>query len=88
MVLVALAPALYLFDAGGAVITEDIDGYANVFRTASADLRLGAIVQTSHGQVPPQQPLEEDLSVLRAVDSFPASVLDTELVILSSMTVW
>ena len=33
------------------MITEGgIDGYANVVRTASADLRIGAIVQTCHGQ--------------------------------------
>ena len=52
VVLGALAPALYLLDAGGSATTEGRDGNANVLRTACADSRIGAIVQTCHGRVP------------------------------------
>ena len=86
VVLVALAPAVYFRDVGGSVITEEIDGRGNVFRIASADSRICAIVQTSQGRAPHP---EQEWSVLRAVsrlgcrmveflrDSFPASVLAT-----------
>ena len=40
VLLVALAPAWCLFDAGGVLITDCIGGYANVFQTASVDLRI------------------------------------------------
>ena len=52
VVLLALAPVWCLIDAGGAVITDCIGCYASVFRTASFDFRIGAIVQTCHGRVP------------------------------------
>ena len=49
---VALAPALYLLDAGGSVIIEGIDVYAIVFQTASVHSRSAAIVWTNHGWGP------------------------------------